>query len=629
MAMMHPETLDKLETESSAERFLFYELSRQLDDSFHVFHSVTWTGSRNIRGECDFVIFKKDTGFLTLEVKGGSIEVIDNAWYSVNRRGERLRIKDPVRQARYAQYAFKDLYHDRFGAYFSGIWTWAVCFPETRVEGRILHRDLNRYNVLDVGGIDRIYEWIMALFQYTRPGMQGRIHEEQAANFISLFSVNATFARSMLFAMKRQREELESVDQFQDYLLNLFDDKRRVGFQGAAGTGKTWLALKKAMRLSEEGKRILFLCFSTNLKEYLGRKLAGISSVTIETFHSFAITVLADFIHSFITEEKLEERFWRLVRMAYEKAGEIEFFDRSAGTLGFLRWLSTASCELDLSGELHDPAGRFGSPLDEVLRKLLPPCMDDPTGMYSHRIPAALELIFDEFTLRDQFDAIIIDEAQDFEDSWCNCINYFFRNQSDRIVYIFYDDNQSIFLENKSLPVVSLLATPHLGDYIFRLRNNIRNTSAIHHFAVAKTGLGTTSQPMEIRGIPPEEVSFDDPEQAVRYISDTIRSLVKEHGIARSSITILSNAAWEYSAFSQVPEVGGLRLEPELVAHSKGIRFRTVSQFKGLESDAVILLVDYGTRDRAKHHAVTPELVYIGCTRAKYILYVVNLRRPQ
>ena len=49
----------------------------------------------------------------------------------------------------------------------------------------------------------------------------------------------------MLFAMRRQQEELESVGRFQDYLLNLFDDKSRVGFQGAAGTGKTWLAIKK------------------------------------------------------------------------------------------------------------------------------------------------------------------------------------------------------------------------------------------------------------------------------------------------------------------------------------------------------------------------------------------------
>ena len=67
------------------------------------------------------------------------------------------------------------------------------------------------------------------------------------------------------------------------------------------------------------------------------------------------------------------------------------------------------------------------------------------------------------------------------------------------------------------------------------------------------------------------------------------------------------------------------RLEPEIMTHSKGSCFRTISQFKGLESDVVILLLDYTVTPGEQHHDITDELVYVGCTRAKYLLYVANI----
>ncbi len=196
------------------------------------------------------------------------------------------------------------------------------------------------------------------------------------------------------------------------------------------------------------------------------------------------------------------------------------------------------------------------------------------------------------------------------------------------MIYIFYDDNQSIFQKNTKLPVVSLLNTSQLGDYIFHLKNNVRNTSAIHKFAVDKTGLGSTAQPMDIEGLSPEEHSFSKPEKALEYIENLVGELFENQGIQRSALTVLSNASFETSIFAVEPELGGYRLEPEIMTHSKGIRYRTISQFKGLESDVIILVLDYTAADTEEHHSISPELVYVGCTRAKYVLYVVNIR-PQ
>ena len=629
MAIMYPEALDREQTESGAEIYMFDQFRAQLDDSFHVFHNVTWTGNRNLRGECDFVIFKRDRGFITLEVKGGRIENIDNAWFSVNRFGQRIRIKDPVRQARYAQYAFRDLYHNHYRTHFSGIFSWGVCFPEAVVDGQIEHRDLNSHNVLHAGNLDRIYEWIEGLFSYTRPGDTRRIEREEADRFLALFKGNLVLQRSLLFAMRRQQQELESIGHFQDYLLNLFDDKRRVGFQGAAGTGKTWLAINKTVRLCEEGKHVLFLCFSSNLRHELMRKLGGMSRVTVETFHTFALKVLADFLEAIVNEAGSRGDFVALMKRLYDAAGEGEFFDPQADYQEFLRWISKVPCEVNMKDIFLEEQVIDDEIFTRVLETLLPgsTCGED-RDFYSDRLPSALEYIFHEYTLKDKFDAIVIDEAQDFEDKWCDCINYFFRNREERVIYIFYDDNQSIFRPDNQLPVVSLLASKELGDYIFRLKNNLRNTPSIHSFAVRKSGLGATAAPFDTGGIEPVEQSFRDRDSARQYVEATVVELLEEHKIGRSMITILSNLSWERSLLAQVDSLAGYRLEPEIMTHSKGLRFRTISQFKGLESDVVLLLLDYSVETGETHHRLSDELVYVGCTRAKYILYVVNVGAP-
>jgi hypothetical protein len=634
---MHPDILELEYTESEAEIFVYEELRKQLDETFHVFHSVTWTGNRNIRGECDFVIFSKKHGFVTLEVKGGRIETADNTWYSSNRDNERFRIKDPIKQARYAQWAFRDLYKACFKEYFSGIFTWAVCFPDSSFIPAFHHKDLNRYNVLHAGNLSHIRKWIEDLFRYTRPGERDEVLEKKEAdNFLSLFNVSMKLPRSILFTLHKQREELENINQFQDYLLDLFDDKNRVGFQGAAGTGKTWIAVKKAERLAERGKRVLFLCFSNNLEHYIQQHLAGFRSVRVTTFHSFAVTVLADAIiaasagakHDF--KRFIRDLFRKIPRLRQDPFDPEDFELNSADIKALIRkiaGLTEAGGFGILIGRYKDE-GILDEGLLDIFSCLLPP--EDAkaagdSGFYSDRLPKALLEVFEDYTLQDQFDAIIIDEAQDFEENWCDCITYFFRHRQDRIIYIFYDDNQSIFQSVGELPVVRLIAHRGLGNFIFHLRNNLRNTQEIHDFAVRATGLGSTAHSMDIRGLEPEETSFRAPDEVRRYVGKILHDLVTVHGLSGSSITILCNVPLPDSPFGHFPVIGGFTLVPDgPVERSDEIMYRTISQFKGLESDIAVVVLDYAPKMAEPHHRITPELLYVGFTRAKYVLYVVK-----
>ena len=51
-----------------------------------------------------------------------------------------------------------------------------------------------------------------------------------------------------------------------------------------------------------------------------------------------------------------------------------------------------------------------------------------------------------------KFDAIIIDEAQDFRETWWIVIEALSDNLDSKIIYIFYDDNQSLLPFRSKLP---------------------------------------------------------------------------------------------------------------------------------------------------------------------------------
>src|SRR5690606_23793305 len=67
----------------------------------------------------------------------------------------------------------------------------------------------------------------------------------------------------------------EEEDQFRQLTLQQFtvlefiESKPRALIAGCAGSGKTMLAIEKARRLGEQGKRVLFTCYNKALAEWL------------------------------------------------------------------------------------------------------------------------------------------------------------------------------------------------------------------------------------------------------------------------------------------------------------------------------------------------------------------------
>jgi superfamily I DNA and RNA helicase len=80
-------------------------------------------------------------------------------------------------------------------------------------------------------------------------------------------------------------EELQLLTQQQFHLLSHIGDIKRVAVSGAAGTGKTVLAIEEARRCAEAGKRTLFTCFSPALALHVQYRMQGIANLTAADFH--------------------------------------------------------------------------------------------------------------------------------------------------------------------------------------------------------------------------------------------------------------------------------------------------------------------------------------------------------
>jgi hypothetical protein len=311
MAQFYPESIAHLDSRYDAEKKVF-ECLKGLDNSYHVFHSVAWSADRD--GECDFVVLHELKGLVCLEVKGGRVEYNGGVWTSRDGRGEVHRIKDPVRQAKSALYAVRSVWEKRYGEELPGNYGWGVCFLDGAWDRAYRTMELDEYNVLDASGLERVGEWFDKFFGVTeRRHGKSLLSTTQSGRLRSLFRGEIRVPLSIQRAIMLQEEYLREADRFQDYLLDLFEDKTRIGMQGAAGTGKTWVAMKKARRLAAEGKTSLFLCYNAPLNAFLADAMSDAPAVRVATFHSFALGVIREYLALHMQDESCRACFFNCV----------------------------------------------------------------------------------------------------------------------------------------------------------------------------------------------------------------------------------------------------------------------------------------------------------------------------
>ncbi len=298
---------------------------------------------------------------------------------------------------------------------------------------------------------------------------------------------------------------------------------------GGPGTGKSVLALERALYLTADGFNVLLTCFNRPLADQLAAATSD-SDVFVSTFHSLCLTEA-----------------------------------RKAGL------------------------------------EALP----EQPGWWQDRAPDVLV----ETTLSSgvSWDAIIIDEGQDFAPSWFEALRMILTDPDDGVFYVFYDPRQALLQPGWELP-------PDLES--FPLDWNCRNTLAIARKVCAVYG----DEPLAIgtEGDRPQWIKAESVDVAIRTAQELVDALLVDEGLSPSQLAVLADSR-------QIVE----RLQSMTVSTasfgaigSEGVVAETVHRFKGLEADVVLLLLG-GEHPTDEMRSIA----YVGMSRARAMLIVIGPRQ--
>ena len=348
MTEMIPSLIDDA-TQSSGERRVF-ELLRDCPDTegWIAFHSLGLAYRLSIErnrkrpeGEIDFVVIVPERGIVCLEVKGGRISSDGDSWWTRDRFGDVHRMsRSPFMQARETQHTLRNFITREFGPASDEAespFGYMVVFPD--VECPPVTTEFVRTEVIDrddlersVGDAIRRYCQQHLSFRQRRPHALPRGSEVRSIRRFLRPTFDLMIAQSAL--LRRTDKKLLSLTEEQYLRLDELEGNDRCFFEGAAGTGKTLLALEYARRSARQGDKVLLLCYNRLLGEWLKQQVQG-TSISAGTFHSFTrgLIMRSSARDEFLRHEREAENtntkqqffreeysFWG--RMALEELGE-------------------------------------------------------------------------------------------------------------------------------------------------------------------------------------------------------------------------------------------------------------------------------------------------------------------
>ncbi len=232
----------------------------------------------------------------------------------------------------------------------------------------------------------------------------------------------------------------------------------------------------------------------------------------------------------------------------------------------------------------------------------------DERDWFEHRLPELLEEA--ARALGPRYDAIVVDESQDFRAWWWPAVLATHREPDDGALYLFGDDSQNLY-GGEGLPVSQ-------DDVVPALHANLRNTRAIHGFVSVffdadSAGAGQAKGP---QGREVEILDYEDEDGLVRLVDVVITNLLEEEGLRPDDIVVLTPGGSTRSRLWARRELGRNRLSDRI--EEGAVLWSTVHAFKGLER-AVVVLAEIENRPRDE---LAPYL-RVGAARARNHLILV------
>ncbi|MGV0853870.1 NERD domain-containing protein [Mycolicibacterium phlei] len=249
-------------------------------------------------------------------------------------------------------------------------------------------------------------------------------------------------------------------------------------------------------------------------------------------------------------------------------------------------------------GEFHALGVQWGAPEgpDEALRT------EETVKFWEHDLPLQMAELAARLEPGHRFDAIVVDEAQDFADAWWDPLLAALKDPDESGLYVFTDEGQRVFDRHGSPPVPLV---PLILDH------NLRNTRQI-----ANAFQPLVDHPMRYLGGEGPAVTFIPcaREEAMDAGDDQIELLL-EQGWRPEDLALLTTGSRHPEQAER--QKNGNKAYWDTFWDTDQVFYGHVLGFKGLERRCVVLVVnETGKFERSR------ERLYVGLSRARDQLVV-------
>lgn len=516
--------------ESDAERVVWEALRDQLPSHAVLMANVKFTDSSGDH-EADLIVAWPEVGFTVIEVKGGLVAMTPTGgWTQSDQSGSREI--DPVDQAQRTRHALRVYVTSRWSQGSPRL-NWMVAFPYTDLKPGFQHPKVSRDLIVDRVDLATIADKVRTAHQ---GNFKGPMAPDVTAVGLFAHHITGRFSEEQRdWALERddRGEQVRRLTEDQFRTLDLLRHAHRFSVLGPAGSGKTFIALEQARRMTASGKRVALLCYSRGLARFLAR--------TTQTWPS------------------------------HEQPAYV--------------------------GTFHALAVRWG--------------VERPDGVdqnwWDNTCPVLMQEAGATLTVDAKFDAVVIDEAQDFGAVWWPALLTGLRDRDRGGVFAFGDADQGVFGRDGA---EALHLTP------ITLDTNIRNAAPIARAA----GLLASETPRHL-GIDGPPIKFLEctSEDAITFADDQIDPLI-DAGWGHQDIVLLTTGSRHPEHRNRV-EKSGKDAYWDSFWDNSDVFYGHALGFKGLERPVVVLALNgWRQPERAR------EMLYVALSRARDLLIICGDR---
>lgn len=308
MSRMIPSVISPAVKSTAEKRIFEWFRDDPTTEGWIVLHSMGIANHKSVMyGEVDFVVIAPGYGVFAIEVKGGRVKRENGIWYFTNKYNQtNSKSKGPFEQANDAIFSIMKAIDSKTSLQSKLrqlIFSFGGMFPDILFD--IDGLDIEPWQIFDERNGRDVGAFIRNLGKKTRQKMEAKFGADisdripdakTCREFANILRADFDKVITMNSWIRQTDDQTISLTEEQMHCLDQLEDNYRSLINGAAGTGKTLIAMEAARRSSAHNERTAFFCFNSLLASWIENQFNKEDLETrptyCGTFHAFLFQLI-------------------------------------------------------------------------------------------------------------------------------------------------------------------------------------------------------------------------------------------------------------------------------------------------------------------------------------------------